>query len=140
MQYSMFDDEDGGDWQHEPDDWWHHDPSGHELHEEQTHEAYESVSFDGESAQAAMNARLRRTTRLTFFDDESGDEALQIEPDDYNLVTGMVARRGWPEFSKAKKFAGAWLGMVFKRGPLGLGYYRDIFKLDVNLATLLPTQ
>ena len=28
--------------------------------------------------------------------------------------------------------------MVFKRGPLGLGYYRDIFKLDINLAALLP--
>ena len=85
-----------------------------------------------------MNARLRRLTRLTFFDDESCDEELQIEPDDYNLVTGIVDKRGWPEFSKAKKFAGAWLGMVFKRGPLGLGYYRDIFKLDINLATLLP--
>ena len=40
--------------------------------------------------QVAMNARLRRTTRLTFFDDESGDDELQFEPDDYNLVTGIV--------------------------------------------------
>ena len=108
------------------------------MHDEQACEAHEVVNLEGESVQAALNAKLRRTTRLTFFDDESGGESMQIEPDDYNLVTGMVDRRGWSEFSKAKKFAGAWLGMVFKRGPLGLGYYRDVFKLDINLATLLP--
>ena len=28
--------------------------------------------------------------------------------------------------------------MVFKRGPLGMGYYRDIFKLNINLVSLLP--
>ena len=98
----MFDDGDGGEWQHEPDDWWHQDPSGHEMHEEQAYEAHESVNRDGESLQAAVNARLRRTTRLTFFDDESGEEDMQCEPDDYNLVAGLVDKRGWPEFSKAK--------------------------------------
>ena len=88
--------------------------------------------------QAAINARLRRTTRLTFFDDESGDDELHIEPDDYNMVTGLVDKRGLPEFSKATKFAGAWMGMVFKRGSSGLGYYRDCFKMDISLAALLP--
>ena len=28
--------------------------------------------------------------------------------------------------------------MAFKRGPLGMGYYRDEFKLDLNLAKQLP--
>ena len=63
----------------------------------QSEEAYDAVSPDGESVQAALNSRLRRTTRLTFFDDESGEEDLQYEPDDYDLVTGMVDRRGWPD-------------------------------------------
>ena len=62
-----------------------------------------TTNTDGESVQAALNARLRRTTRLTFFDDESGDDEMHIEPDDYNLVTGLVDRRGLPEFAKAKK-------------------------------------
>ena len=57
-----------------------------------------------------------------------------MSPDDFDLVTGVVDRRGWPEFSKAAKFAGAWRGMVFKRGHLGMGYYRDCFKVAVNLA------
>ena len=43
-------------------------------------------------------------------------------------------KRGWPGFSKAAKFIGTWKGMVFKRGPLGMGYYRDEFKLDLKLA------
>ena len=93
---------------------------------------------EGESVPAALNARLRRTTRLTFFDDESGDEDMQIEPDDFDLVTGLVDRRGWPEFAKAKKFAGAWRGMVFKLGPRGLGYYRGMPKTTVSLMQLLP--
>ena len=28
--------------------------------------------------------------------------------------------------------------MVFKRGPLGMGYYRDVFKLEINLVEHLP--
>ena len=44
--------------------------------------------------QAALNARLRMTTRLTFFDDERGDEEMQLEPDDFNLIAGLVDRRG----------------------------------------------
>ena len=35
MHVSMFDDEDGGEWQHEPDDWWHLEPNEHEMHEEE---------------------------------------------------------------------------------------------------------
>jgi len=133
--YSMFDDAEGDNWQSEHDDWWHLDDQAPEPLAEVTHEA---TSLGGESVQAAINARLRRTTRLTFFDDESGEEDMQLEPDDFALVTGMVDRRGWPEFSKSAKFAGEWKGMVFKRGHLGVGYYRDGFKLDISLALHLP--
>ena len=97
-----------------------------------------AVNQEGESVQAALNSRLRGTTRLTFFDDESGNEDMQLEPDDFNIVIGLVGRRGWPEFSNATKLDGAWLGMFFKRGPLGMGYYRDIFKMEFNLAMHLP--
>ena len=64
--------------------------------------AYATTNLDGESVQAALNARLRRTARLTFFDDESGGDEMHIEPADYNLVTGLVDRRGLPEFAKAR--------------------------------------
>ena len=43
-----------------------------------------------------------------------------IEPEDLDQIAGLVDKRGWPEFSKAASFAGAWRGMVFKRGPLGM--------------------
>ena len=134
--YNMFDDAEGDCWQEEPGDWWHSeggDPSNH-MEMEPTI----GVDQSGESVQAALNARRRRTTRLTFFDDESGEDGLQLEPDDFNLVTGLVDRRGWPEFAKAKKFAGAWLGMVFKRGPQGMGYYRDVPKTAISLVQMLP--
>ena len=107
----MFDDEEGEDWQQEPDDWWQQDL---DLPVVQAEAAYYAVNPDGESVQAALNSRLRRTTWLTLFDGESGEEGLQVEPDDFNLVTCIVDRRGWQEFSKAAKFAGAWMGMVFK--------------------------
>ena len=133
--YSLFDDEEGEDWQQKPHDRGQQDPDCPAVHAEA---AYDAVNHDGESVQVAINSRFMRTTRLTFFDDESGEEDQQYEPDDYNLVTGLVDKRGCPDFSKAKKFDGAWLGMVFKRGTLGLGYYRDVFKLDIRLGTLLP--
>ena len=135
VNYSMFDDAEGDNWQTEPDDWWHQDE---EAPEPPADVAYEATSLERESVQAALNARLRRTTRLTFFDVESGAEDMQLEPDDFAIVTGIVDRRGWPEFSKAAKFAGAWAGMVFKRGHLCMGYYRDGFKLEVSLALHLP--
>lgn len=96
--YSMFDDAEGDDWQIEPDDWLQQDE---EPPMSPVDVAYEATSPEGESVQAALNARLRRTTRLRFFDDESGEEGMQLEPDDFAIVTGMVDRRGWPEFSKA---------------------------------------
>ena len=89
--------------------------------EEHTDNTHEPVNAGGESVQAELNSRLRRTTRLTFFDDESGNEDMLLEPDDFHIVTGLVDKRGWPTFSNAKKFDGAWLGMVFKRGPFGHG-------------------
>jgi hypothetical protein len=49
------------------------------------------------------------------------------------MLAGIADKRGMPEFSKAKKFSGAWLGMVFKRGHLGVGYYRDEFVLNLKL-------
>ena len=30
------------------------------------------------------------------------------------------------------------MGMVFKRGPLGMGYCRDVFKLEINLVEHMP--
>ena len=127
--YNLFDDEEGEDWQEEPNDWWQHDSDSPNVQPEA--ECGDTVNREGESVQAALNARLRRTTRLTFFDDESGEEGMQLEPDDVNLVTGLVDKRGWPEFAKATKFDGAWMGMVFRRGPRGLGYYRDVPKLEI---------
>ena len=56
---------------------WHGDPIGVEEHTEKTHDP---VNAKGESVQAALNSRLRRTTRLTFFDDESGNEDMLLEP------------------------------------------------------------
>ena len=38
----------------------------------------------------------------------------------------------------ATKFAGAWLGMVFKLGPRGLGYYRDVPKIAIMRMQHLP--
>ena len=116
----------------------HHELNEHDVQEEPADVTHETTNLDGESVQTAINARLGRTTRLTFFDDESGDDEMHIEPDDYNMVTGLVDKRGLPEFSKATKFAGAWMGMVFKRGSSGLGYYRDCFRMDISLAALLP--
>lgn len=128
----MFDDDEGDDWlQLEPDDWWQQEPDDLDM---PTDEVDGAVDQEGESVQAALNSRLKRSTRMVFFDDESGDEEMQQEPDDVNLVACMVDKRGWSEFSKAAKLTGAWRGMVFKRGPLGLGYYRDEFKLDLSLA------
>ena len=135
VSYSMFDDAEGDNWQAEPDEWWQQDMEPPAADEDVPHEM---VGPGGESLQAALNVRLRRTTRLTFFDDESGEEDLQLEPDDFAIVTGIVDRRGWPEFSKAAKFAGAWKGMVFKKGHLGMGYYRDGFTAEVSLALHLP--
>ena len=136
MSYNMFDDADGGDWQEEPHDWWQNDCEDQSQQPET--EQDETVNREGESVQAALNARLRRTTRLTFFDDESGEEDIQLEPDDFNRVANLVDKSGWPEFAKATKFAGAWLGMAFKLGPRGLGYYRDVPKIDIRLMQHLP--
>ena len=86
-----------------------------------------------EDLQAAIDSRLRRSSRLSFFDDEDGDDDAQHEPDDIHVIAGIVDRRGLPEFSKAAKYTGAWLGMVFKRGQMGLGYYRDEIKLNLKL-------
>ena len=131
----MFDDEEGDDWLPESDDWWQQEPDGPDMHIDQVDNA---VNQEGESVHAALNSRLRRSTRMTFFNDESGNEEMQLELDDINLIVELVDRRGWPEFSKAAKFVGAWKGMVFKRGPLGMGYYRDEFKLDLKLAKHPP--
>ena len=73
--YSMFDDAEGDDWQIEPDDWWHQDE---EPPVPPVDVAYEATSHEGESVQAALNARLRRTARLTFSDDESGEEGCSL--------------------------------------------------------------
>ena len=69
--YSLFDDDEVEDWQQEPDDWWQ---QGREFSSVPEEEAYDAVNPEGESVQAALNSRLRRTTKLTFFDDESGEE------------------------------------------------------------------
>ena len=71
--YSMFDDAEGDDWQIEPDDWWQQDE---EPPVPPVGVAYEATSLEGEYVQAALNARRRRTARLTFFDDESGEEGM----------------------------------------------------------------
>ena len=75
--FSLFDNEEGEDWQQEPDDWWQQEQDWPAVQAEADHDA---VNHDGESVQAAINSRLRRTTRLTFFDDESGEEDQQYEP------------------------------------------------------------
>jgi len=137
-QYCLFDDDEGEAWEQESDDWWLTDVERQQVHECSTVPTIEATLFEGESVQAALNARLRRTARLTFFDDESGEDEPQIEPDDYEQLAGIVDKRGMPEFSKAAKFAGPWLGMVFKRGSCGLGYYRDGFKVNLSVTTLLP--
>ena len=72
--------------------------------------------------QAAFNSRLRLSAGMTFFDDESGDEEMQIEPYDFNNIVGLVDKRGWPEFSKAANFTGAWRGMVSKHLFNGLAF------------------
>ena len=137
-QYCLFDDDEGEAWEQESDDWWLTDVERQQVHECSTVPTIEATLFEGESVQAALNARLRRTARLTFFDDESGEDEPQIEPDDYEQLAGIVDKRGMPEFSKAAKFTGPWLGMVFKRGSCGMGYYRDGFKMNLCLTTLLP--
>ena len=81
------------------------------MYDEQADGDLEPVNLVGESVQAALNARLRRTTRLTFFDDESGEEDMQTEPDDFNLVTGMVDRKvGWnsPRLTSSPRPGWAW--------------------------------
>ena len=57
------------------------------------------------------------------------------------MINRTMDKRGLPEFSKVPldkqhraKFAGEWRGMVFKRGPLGMGYYRDVVKHTIKLA------
>jgi len=136
--YSLFDDDEGEAWEQESDDWWHADAERQQVHSSSTMPTAEDTNLEGEAVQAALNTRLRRTTRLTFFDDESGEDEPLTEPEDYELLAGIVDKRGMPEFSKAAKFAGPWLGMVFKRGPCGMGYYRDGFKMNLCLTTLLP--
>ena len=126
----MFDDEEGGERQHEPEDWWHHELNEHDVQEAVTEASYTATNLDGESVQAAINARLRRTTRLTFFDDESGDDEMHIEPDDYNMVTGLVDKRGLLVFSKAAKYTGTWMGIVFKLGPLRVGLLQRLLQDD----------
>ena len=104
-RYSLFDDEKGDDWlQDEPDDWWQQEPDDPDTHFDAF---YGTVNQEGESVQAALHARLRLLTKLTFFDDESGDDEMQLEPDDFNLIKGLVDRRGLPEFSKAAKKPGS---------------------------------
>ena len=90
----LIDDDEGDDWlQAEPDDWWQQEFDDPDVHIDVADGA---VNHEGESVQGAINARLRRTTRLTFFDDESGDDEMQLEPQDFNRVTGLVDRQGWP--------------------------------------------
>ena len=90
----MFDDTEGGEWQLEPDDWWQQEEH---MPDDPTVEAtQEPVNLEVESVQVALNSRLRRTTRLIFFDDESGGEDMQIGLGDFNLVIGLVDRRAWP--------------------------------------------
>ena len=48
-----------------------------------------AVNQEGESVQAALNSKLRRTTNMTFFDDESGDEEMPLEPDDINFIAAL---------------------------------------------------
>ena len=76
----MFDDEEGGEWQHEPEDWWHNGPSEHDgegddwQQEPDNWWQYGSNDLAGGPVQAAVNARLKMATRLTFFDDENGED------------------------------------------------------------------
>ena len=80
----MFDDEEGDGWlQTEPDDWWQQEPGDPGMH---IGEVDGAVNHEGESVHAALNSRLRRSTRMTFFDDESGDEEMQIEPGDFEKM------------------------------------------------------
>ena len=118
----MLDDEEGDAWfQHEPEDLSMPFDEAEEMAHTLGHCDPVQANREGESLRAVLNTRFRRSTRMVFFDDESGQDEMHQEPDDVHLVAGIMDKRGWPEFSKAAEFTGAWLGMVFKRGPLGSG-------------------
>ena len=104
-----------------------------DMAHEPDHDGPDQASQAIEDVQVAIDSRLRQSPRLTFFDDEEGDDDVQHEPDDIHVITGIMDRRGLPDFAKAAKYTGTWLGMVFKRGSMGLGYYRDDKKFTLCL-------
>jgi len=113
-----FDDEDGDDdWIVEQADTHAHD-FGHD-------EPDQDDQGGDDTLQASIDSRLRRSARKNFFDDEDGDDDATREPDDLPAFAGIIDRRGLPDFHKATKYTGTWLGMVFKKGISGMGYYRD---------------
>lgn len=135
-RYFDFGDEEGDDrWLQEQDDCFQQEPlDGIEaMAQELDHEIPAQANQEEGDLQAELNARLKRSSRITFFDDECGDNDLQHEPDDIHVIPGIVDRRGLPEFAKAAKYIGAWLGMVLKRGRWALGF----IGMSSNL-TLIP--
>ncbi|KAF6264611.1 hypothetical protein COO60DRAFT_73335 [Scenedesmus sp. NREL 46B-D3] len=53
-------------------------------------------------------------------------------------ATAAAAGDGGGEFSPAAAFSGARSGCVFKKGPQGLGYYRDVNPKGLNPAAAAP--
>ena len=90
-----------------------------------------------DTLQATIDSRLRRSARKHFFDDEDGDDDATCEPDDLPAFVGIIDRRGLPDFHKATKYTGTWLGMVFKKGISGMGYYRDDRRHHLCLVELI---
>ena len=78
--------------------------------------------------------------RAKIFGDEDVDDEICNEPDDLCIISGIVDRRGMPDFSKAAKYTGSWSGMVFKQGIFGLGYYRDDKRRVLNLMELVSAE
>ena len=124
-----FDDEDGDDdWILEQSDNFTCDPDRDGPDQDEQRD---------DTLQDIIDSRVRQSSRRSFFDDEDGDDDMRHEPDDLPAFAGIVDRRGLPEFSKATKFTGSWLGMVFKLGSSGLGYYRDDRMHHLNLMELI---
>ena len=59
--------------------------------------------------------------------------ALERDANDETDNVASAAVDGTAGFSAAPAFDGARAGYVFKMGPLGLGYYRDLFQAATAL-------
>lgn len=123
-----YDDSEGSGWS---------DELHHTWEDELLYAQCEVPDQDGK-LQDMPNARCNDSKRFDFFDDPTGDDWLQQDPDDLHLLHQMPAAQPIPGFVKAVKCIGSRQGMVFKSGPQGLGYYRDVLKLQLRLANQLP--